>query len=273
MRVGKACIFTYIHESHQVARLIVVALLVGYPHLNARDVDSRSDERQSLGVFVVGVVEILCEEEVAVLVVVVHIHRERGCLCSALGVHRLRLAVLLRHECRGCEFAKLHLGLDTEERCTTLDERRPRGHTHVSRLYELDYLVLLAFILQLEVLGIEVEGCIGVVGHVKLHFVAHRRINSGLNLLVEVEIGLSACIYRECRVVGLVRLHTHLQLYRTLCLELYSAGTEHLFKRSESKIHVEEVKWIFLCLGCFGIFLPIVALHRLREYKIVILVA
>ena len=45
MRVGKACIFTYIHESHQVARLIVVALLVGHPHLNASDVDSRGDER------------------------------------------------------------------------------------------------------------------------------------------------------------------------------------------------------------------------------------
>ena len=132
----------------------------------------------------------------SVLVVAVGIHTETGSLHSAFGAHRLCFAILLRHKSRCRQFTELQLGLYTEKRRTSLDERRPGGHTHISGFYQLDYFVLLTLILKFEILRVEVKCCIGVISHIKLHFVAHRCINSGLNLLVEVEIGLAASINR-----------------------------------------------------------------------------
>ena len=132
------------------------------------------------------------EEVVTVLVVLVGIYAEFGGLRAATGVYGLRLAVLLRHEGRGGKFAELQLRLDTEERRGAADERRARGHRHVTGLDTLHDIIFLALVGKFEVLGVEVECGVGVVGHVELHAVADTGLNGGLYLLVEVEICLAA---------------------------------------------------------------------------------
>ena len=59
----------------------------------------------------------MTEEEVAVLVVLVDIDREIGCLSTAFGIHGLRLRVLLRHKSRSCKFSELQFRFYTEKGC------------------------------------------------------------------------------------------------------------------------------------------------------------
>ena len=66
-------VLTHIHKPHQMARLVVRAPLVGYPHLNTCDIDTRKHIRQLRGIVVVCVAEIVPEEEISVFVVVVGI--------------------------------------------------------------------------------------------------------------------------------------------------------------------------------------------------------
>ena len=98
---------THIHKGHQVAGLAVVAALVGNPHLDARDVYTARHQRQFRAPLVVVVAEEVREEVVAVLVILVGGDIELGGLGAALGVDRLALAVLLRDESGGRQFAKL----------------------------------------------------------------------------------------------------------------------------------------------------------------------
>ena len=69
---------------------------------------------------------------------------------------------------------------------------RSGGHADVARLNALDYLILLTLIIKFQILGVEVKGRVGVVGHVELHLVAHRGGNRSLYLLVKVEECLSS---------------------------------------------------------------------------------
>ncbi len=109
-------VFAEIHESDEVARLLVLARLVGDPHLYTRDAHARRDIREARGEAVVVVAEKLRQEVVAVLVVLVGIDGELRGLRAAAGVDGLGLGVLLRHKRRGGQAAELQLGLDTEER-------------------------------------------------------------------------------------------------------------------------------------------------------------
>ena len=63
----------HIHERHKVAALVEIVALVGYPHLDAGDVDTRRHDGELGGKLVVVVAEEMPEEEVPVLVVVVDI--------------------------------------------------------------------------------------------------------------------------------------------------------------------------------------------------------
>ena len=270
----KHTVFAQVHKADDVSRLVVGTARICNPHFNARNVDARRHIRQLRSKFVVVFAEEMRQEEVSVFVVFVGIDAESGLLCAALCVDGLRFAVLLRHKRRYGQFAELQLGFHTEKRRATFDERRPGGHRHVARLDAFDDFIFFAFILKFEVLGVEIEGCIGVVRHVEFQLIAHRRIDSCLNFLVEVEVGFATCACRECRVVGLVRLYAHLHLYATLRLELHPTRSEHLFQRSERELHVENIKLVFaLILVEFGILLAIVFHHRLANFFAVVFVS
>ena len=63
--------FCQIHQTHDIAGVHRLSTSVGHPHLKAVDGDTAGDVRQGRARSVVSVVEIVGEEEVAVLVVVV----------------------------------------------------------------------------------------------------------------------------------------------------------------------------------------------------------
>ena len=214
----------------------------------------------------------MSQEKVAVLVVGIGPNLERCGLGSTAGIDGLRLGLLLRDKGRGGELAELHGGLDTEQGRAASYERRPGGHAHVTGLDVLDNFVLLALVLQFEVLGVEVESGIGIVVHVERHLVAHLGRDRGLYLFVKVEIGFLTGAHRQGRVVELVVFQPHVQLDGALGSELHTTGTKDLFEGPEREVHIEEVELRLVFFGkILGIALPVILLHRLAQRIVVVL--
>ena len=108
---------------------------------------------------VVVVAEEVGEEEVTVFVVVGSRELEVGELYSTTGVDRLRSRFLVRQHGLQFETTKLHIRSDTEEALSATDERRLRGHGHITGFHEFDNLIFFAFVAEFEVLSVKVERC------------------------------------------------------------------------------------------------------------------
>ena len=134
---------------------------------------------------------------------------------------------MLRHQCCSREPTKLKLRLDTEQCSASAYQRRAGGHAHITGLYRLDNIVLGAVILQLDVLAVKVKCRIGIVIHAKFQPVAHRCIHRGLNLLVEVEIGLASRSKRQGGIIGLGAFYSGRYQHGTACAKLDAAGAEY----------------------------------------------
>lgn len=217
-------------EGHEVAALRIVALLVGYPDFDARYLYARRHVGQLRREVVVVVAEILGQKEVAVLVILVGAYLEVGCLGTPFRAYALRFAVLLRHEAGHRQFAELKLGLDAEKRRRAAYERRSCRHADITGFDGLDDVVFFPLVGQLEVFRVEVEGGVGVVGHVEFHAVADAGVDGGLDFLVEVEECLAARGHRQRGIVGLVRRYPHLDLHVALGLQLNASGAEYLLE-------------------------------------------
>ena len=207
----------------------------------------------------------------AVGVVLVGLHAEGRGLHAAGGADGLGFGVLLAEQGGEGELAELELCLDAEQRGGAPDEGRAGGHGHVAGLEGLDDLVLLAFVRELEVLAVEIEGGVGVVGHVELHLVAYGGRDVGLYLLVEVEVCLAARGEGEGGIVGLVGLDSHAELHAALRGEADSAGAEDFLQRAQGEVHVEDVeRLLVLFLEGLGVALPEVLHHALPEAEPVV---
>ena len=131
----------------------------------------------------------------AVLLVVGDIEFERCQLGTALGRHALAGGVLLRQDGLQLQLAKLHIGTDTKQAAGTFDERVIGGECDVTGLNEFDNLVLLTLVAQLQVLGIPVDGGIGVVVQRHVHLVANLTCHIDIDLFVEVDgLGLAVAL-------------------------------------------------------------------------------
>ena len=180
-------ILTQVGEGHDVSRVVGVRGVIGDPHFDAVDLDAGHQVGRRRHGIVINLTEVLCQEEVAVLLVVGHVYLEGGGLCAAATGDAFRGGLLLRHHRIQLQFAELHGGIDAEEARSAFHQRVVGGEADVARLQLLDNLVLLAVVLQLQVLCVEVEGGIGVVVEVEVHLVAHLRIGRDVDFLVEVE--------------------------------------------------------------------------------------
>ena len=173
-----------------------------------------------------------------VFLIVGHIYLVGMSLCAALARHALSGALFLRDHCLQFQFAKLHVGTYTKEARCTVDQRVVRGEGHITGLHQFDNLVLLAVVLQFQVLRIKVEGGIGVIVKVHIHLVAHLAINAQVYLLVEVK-GLGLPVPDgQARIVNILQRGTNLQFGRTLSLHSHTAGTEYLLGRAQVEVHV-----------------------------------
>ena len=164
------------------------------------------------GEIIVIIVEELRQEIMAVGIIIVDLDIIFGALHATLCADGLGLRVLLRHESGESQFAELQFSLHAEESRTAADQARSGGHADITGLDILDDFILLAFILEFKVLRVKREGSVGVIAHIELHLIADGGIDSGLYLLVEVEIGLASIALGESRVVGEIALDAHREL-------------------------------------------------------------
>ena len=217
--------------------------------------------------------EILREEEVTVFLVICHIKLERSKLHTTPARYTLGSRLLLREYRLQLELAKLHVGSYTEKTAGALDERGVAGKGYIARLNQLDNLIFLAIILQLHVLGIVVEGGIGVVIQVEVHLIAYLSIHVEIDLLIKVHHRGLAVADRQRRVVDILLVDAKLQFGSTLGLDTDSTGSEDFLGRSQIEVHIREIEFLLaLRLIDFIVLLAIegIALVLFRPFHIFI---
>ena len=231
--------------------------LVGNPYLHTGDLDTRRQVGQCRHRLVVTLSEIVRQEEVAVLLIVSHVHLEGCGVRTSLRGHALRRRFLLREYRLQFQPAELHIRADTEEARSALHQRVVRGEGNVSCLHEFDDLIFLAVVFQLQVLRIEVEGGVGVVVQVHVHLVTHLAVHVQVDLLVEVEGCGLPVTDRQRGIVDAFEVDTHLQLCRSLSLDAHPTRAEDLLCWSQVKVHVGKRELLLpFVLHVLGILLP-----------------
>ena len=160
---------------------------VGHPNLDTADVNTRHQVGQLLHGGIIVLTEVVCQEEVAVLLIVGHVNLEGCKLRAPLRRYTLGGRILLRHHRLQFQFAKLHVRTNTEQTGCALHQRVVGWEGDVTSLYQFDDFVLLTLVAQLQVLGIEVERSISVVVQVHVHLIAHLTIDVQIDFLVKVD--------------------------------------------------------------------------------------
>ena len=262
-RIAHLRVFAQVGECYDVTGVGGRSGLVGHPDFHAVDIYAGSHVGQRTHTLSIVIAEILGEEEVAVFFVVGHIDL-KGCqLYAALTAHRLSGRLFLREHGLQFQFAKLHVGSQSEERAGSLHERGVAGEGDVAGLYELDDLVLLTVVFQFKVLCVIVKGRVGVVVEVHVHLIAHLAVHVEVDLLVEVHRRRLAVANGERRVVDVFQCGTKLQFGRSLRFDADAAGTEDFLSRPEVKVHVGEVEFLLaFCLVDFRILVLEILLQR-----------
>ena len=243
--VANPGILTQIGQRNNVTRVGVVTRLIGHPHLHTVDLHARQHVGQLRHRLVVVLTEVVGEEEVTVLLVVGGIHLEGRCLSTALCRYALRRRLLLREHCLELQLAELHVGPDTEEAGSASHQRVVRGEAHVTTFHQLDDFIFLAVVLQLQVLGIEIERGVSVVVQVHIHLVAHLTVHAEVDLLVEVERRGLTVADGQRGVVDALDVHAQLQFGRSLCFDTHATRTEDLLCRPQVEVHVGKRELVF----------------------------
>ena len=176
-----------VRKSYDITCLIVVAALVGDPNLNLVDRDTARDIRHGLHRLLEVIPEEMTQEEMAVLVVHIAADIEFGQLRTAFTAYRLRLTVLLADQRLNTKLTELQIRLDTEQRLAAANKRTRQVHRYITCLNTLNDIVLLALVIQLQILLVERERGLGVVTQVEIQLRTHLTLNTRLNLLVEIE--------------------------------------------------------------------------------------
>ena len=187
---------------------------------------------------IVVLAEVFCQEEVAVFFVVGHVELEGRHLCAALRRYALRRRVLTRNGGLQFQFAELHVGTYTEQTGGALYQRVVAGEGDVTSLDELDDFVLLAVIVQLQVLRVKVEGGVGVVVQRHVYLVAYLTRYVQIDFLVEVDGGRLAVTLWQRGVVDVLQCGTQLQFGRSLRFDANTARTEYLLCRTQVEVHI-----------------------------------
>ena len=189
MTVVNAVLLTQVHEGYNVTCLVEIAPFVGNPHFAAGYRYSRCDIWQFLHVFIVIVAEEVCEEEVAVLVIIVDIYLKIHQLSTALRIYMLSFTLLLRYYCHDIQFAELKFRFQSEKCAASFNKCGIEGETDVTYIYRFYYLVFIAVVVEFQQLLVEIKGGFGVVVHRKAYFLTYFGVYIELYLFVEIRNG------------------------------------------------------------------------------------
>ncbi len=183
----------------------------------------------------------------AVLLVVGHIHFKRRHLRTTSRRNALGGRVLLRKNRLQLQLTKLHVRTNTKQTAGAFHQRVVRGESNVTCLHQFDNLIFLAFIAQLDVLGVEVESGIGIVVQVHVHLVANLTIHRQIDFLVKVNSLSPSVSLWQRGIVDILEVGSQFQLCRTLRLDAHTAGTENFLGGSQVEVHIRKVE-LFLSL-------------------------
>ena len=147
--LGQVC------KGNNIAGVVGGSVLIGHPHLNAVDTDTAEDIGQLLHVCIVLIAEIMCKEEVAVLIVLVCRKFITGQLHTALAADGLTAGFLLRDDGLHLQFSKLQIGTHTKQGGSTAHQLGVGGQGNVTCLKEFDNLVILSFVMELHILVVK----------------------------------------------------------------------------------------------------------------------
>ena len=173
-------------QGQQVAVLCDGGAHVGAPHFETDDLHVAPHHRQRGHGFVVVVVEVLREEVVAVFLVLVGPYLELVAAGAAFHLQVLGAGLLLAQHGVDGQFAEFQLRVEAEELLAAVDEACAQRKRDVGSLEQLQYVVLLALVLELYHV-LEVEGGLGVLVEVEVDEVAYLGVEVQLYVLVEVE--------------------------------------------------------------------------------------
>ena len=140
---------------------------------------------------------------------------------------------------------KLHICAQTKQTLSTTNERRLRGHRHITRLNEFDNLVFLPLVAQFEILCIKVERGFRVVVEVHIHLVTHLSVERKIHLFVEVKAKDTAITLRQGRIVRPSVVCPQFQFCTSLRAYSYTSWAENFLCGSERKLHIGEIKFVF----------------------------
>ena len=237
--------FAQVGQGHEIARVVRYGRCVGDPHFDAVDFHARKHIGQLRHPAVVVVAKVVCQEEVAVLIVVGRRELKVVELHAAARIHALRRTLFLRHH--GAEFqaSELHVGPNAKQALCAADQTRIGGHRYVARLDQFHDFVLFSLVTQFELLRVEVKCSVGVVVEIHVHLVAHFSVEREVHFLVEVKAEDAAVAFGQRGVVGEAVGRPDFELGRSLCAHAHAARAEDFFCRSERKLHVAKVEFVF----------------------------
>ena len=144
------------------------------------------------------------EEEVSVLLVVCCAELEVCGLRAAFTAYTAACTLFLAYDGLNLQLAELHVCAKAEEAAHAWNEADVTGEGDVTGFDELDDFIFLAVVFEFEVLGVVVEGGLGVIVQVHVDFVAHLTIEAEVNLFIEIEAYGFAARGSKGRIVDLL---------------------------------------------------------------------
>ena len=94
-------------------------------------------------------------------------------------------------------------------------------------------------------LRVEVKCGVGVVVEIHVHLVAHFSVEREVHFLVEVKAEHAAIAFGQRGVVGEAVGRPDFELGRSLCAHAHAARAEDFFCRSERKLHIAKIEFVF----------------------------
>ena len=139
---------------------------------------------------------------------------------ASFHLHVLRARLFLTEHGIHRQLAELQLGVETEELLAALYQGCVERERYVGGFEELQYVVLLAFVLELY-LVLEVKGSLGVLVDVEAYQVAYLSVEVDLQVLVEIEGRHTPLACVALRVVAVVVHYLERQLRTAAGAYLY----------------------------------------------------
>ena len=146
------------------------------------------------------------------------------------------------------QLTKLHVCTDTKQTAGSPHQRVIGREGDITSLHKLDNLVLLTLIVQLEVLGIEIESGIGIVVQAHINFIAYLTCHVQIDFFVKVNSLRLTVSFRQRGVIDVLEIGTKLKFCCSLSLDANTTRTKDLFCRTQVEVHIGEVE-LLLTLG------------------------